>query len=632
MSPESERAGASSQGLRDLSIRLRVLSVLAIVTIISVGTMAAVAYRLGVSTSEQQALDLLTSVRELKGRQIEGYFETIRDQVVTQSENLMVVEALREFTAAARTLENELLASGPSASDLDLGLRLYYQDEFLPRLSANSDDAGPLSEYWPSDGLGRLLQYLYVSSNPFAVGSKHLLDRAEAGTRYDAVHGRYHPLLRSFLERFGYYDVFLVDAQTHRIVYSVFKEVDFGTTLEAGPYRESNLASVYRAALAAGSAAFTRLEDFEPYAPSYGAQASFIASPVMQDGELLGVLVFQLPLDRINDVMTSGAAWQATGLGESGESYLVGPDYRLRTESRFLVEDVEAYLTAIGEAGVPPATVRSIEAQGSAVGLQPVRTRGTELALGGETGVARFPDYRDVEVFSSFRPLSIPDLDWVLMSEIDAAEALSPVVAQRNRMLLWVALLLPLLGALAVWFAGNLTRPIRALSVTASQLASGDLEAQVEVDRGDEIGELAGSFEAMRVSLRELIDRQNRSIEALSTPLIPIHDDVVVLPLVGELDTARCEQLRQSLTSQLHEKGARFAILDLTGVPNLDDDVAQGLLKVARSAGLLGARAIISGVRPEMAARMAESNVDIHGIVTARTLRDAIEIAVEHEN
>jgi anti-anti-sigma regulatory factor/HAMP domain-containing protein len=352
----------------------------------------------------------------------------------------------------------------------------------------------------------------------------------------------------------------------------------------------------------------------------------------MQDGELLGVLVFQLPLDRINDVMTSGAAWQATGLGESGESYLVGPDYRLRTESRFLVEDVEAYLTAIGEAGVPPATVRSIEAQGSAVGLQPVRTRGTELALGGETGVARFPDYRDVEVFSSFRPLSIPDLDWVLMSEIDAAEALSPVVAQRNRMLLWVALLLPLLGALAVWFAGNLTRPIRALSVTASQLASGDLEAQVEVDRGDEIGELAGSFEAMRVSLRELIDRQNRSIEALSTPLIPIHDDVVVLPLVGELDTARCEQLRQSLTSQLHEKGARFAILDLTGVPNLDDDVAQGLLKVARSASLLGARAIISGVRPEMAARMAESNVDIHGIVTARTLRDAIEIAVEHEN
>ena len=170
------------------------------------------------------------------------------------------------------------------------------------------------------------------------------------------------------------------------------------------------------------------------------------------------------------------------------------------------------------------------------------------------------------------------------------------------------------------------------LSRRAEQLAQGELDRAVEVHRGDEIGELARSLEAMRVGLRDLIDRQDRSIEALSTPLIPIHDDVVVLPLVGELDTARCEQLRESLTSQLHEKGARFAILDLTGAPNLDDDVAEGLLKVARSASLLGARAIISGVRPEMAARMADSNVDIHGIMTARTLRDAIEIAVEHEN
>jgi anti-anti-sigma regulatory factor/HAMP domain-containing protein len=610
---------------QDRSIRVRVLVILATVAVVSIGTMAAVSYRLGLATLEQQAFDRLTSVRELKGRQVEGYFGTIRDQVLTHSENHMIVDAVREFAAAASTLGAELGAA--EASERDLSLRLYYQDEFLPRLDERAEDAGPLSAYWPEDALARSLQYLFISASPFAVGSKQLLDDSGAGVRYDEVHGRYHPLLRSFLERFGYYDIFLVDAASDRIVYSVFKEVDFGTSLESGPYRGSNLAAAYRAARDSGVDSFTRLEDFEPYPPSYDAPASFVSSPIFDGEELLGVLVFQLPLDRINDVMTSEQAWREVGLGASGEAYLVGSDRRLRTESRFLVEDAEEYLSAIAAAGIAEATVRSIEAQGSAIGLQPVQTDGVERALAGETGTDRFSDYRDVEVFSSYAPLGIGDLEWVIMSEIDASEALSPLVAQRNRMLLALAIFLPLLGGLASWFAGNLVRPIEALSRRAEELARGELDHEVEVSRGDEIGELARSFEAMRVALRDQIDRQNRSIDALSTPLIPIHDDVVVMPLVGELDEARCERLRESLTAQLHTNGARSVILDLTGVVRLDDAVARGLIRIARTARLVGAQAIVSGVRPGLAAQLADGDVDTQGIVTVRTLRDAIESA-----
>ncbi len=614
--------------MRDRSIRVRLLVVFAIVALVSVGTVVFVANRLGSVTLEQQAFDRLTSVRELKGQQVERYFRTIRDQVLTHSENRMVVDAAREFASAASGLQGELRA--PSADERDLALRLYYQQEFLPRLRERVDDARPLSELWPSDPLARSLQYLFISANPFEVGSKHLLDDSGAGTRYDVVHRRYHPLLRSFLERFGYYDVFLVDAATSRIVYSVFKEVDFGTSLERGPHRSSSLATAYRSARDSGLTSFTRLEDFEPYTPSYGAQASFIASPVYDGTEMIAVLVFQLPLDRINDIMTSERAWRDVGLGASGEAYLVGPDRRLRTESRFLVEAREEYLRAVAAAGVDEGTVRSIEALGSAVGLQPVVTEGVDQALSGLSGVGRFLDYRDVEVFSSFRPLDIDDLDWVLMSEIDASEALAPLTAQRRRMLLVLAVFLPLLAALASWFAGNLVRPVRALSRRAEELARGDLDREVDVSRGDEIGELARSFEAMRVALRELVDRQNRSIEALSTPLIPIHDDVVVMPLVGELDEARCDRLRESLMTQLHAKGARCAILDLTGVPRLDDSVARGLVRIAQTARLLGARAIISGVRPELAAQLADGDIDTQGISTVRTLRDAIDAATTH--
>jgi methyl-accepting chemotaxis protein len=614
---------------RDLPIRVRVLTILAVVTLLSVGTVGAVSYQLGVGTLRQQAIDQLTVARELKARQIESYFRIIRDQLVTLSENRMVIDALREFTAAASTLDGELGAGPLRRSEIELGLRLHYQEEFLPRLQAGLGDAGSLSDHLPGDDLAVSLQHLYISENPFDVGSKQLLDAAEAGTRYDRVHERYHPLFRTFLDRFGYYDLFLVSAADHRVVYSVYKEIDFGTSLESGPHRGSNLAQAYRVGRGLAAPSDARLVDFGPYVPSYGAQASFIASPVVDGDELLGVLVFQMPLSRINETMTNGGAWGSMGFGETGEAYLVGPDQTLRTESRFLVQDRDRYLEAIRDAGMDEGVVRAIEAQGSAVGLQPVRTEGVRLALAGETGVSRFRDYRGVQVFSSFRPLDIQDLDWVLMSEKDVSEAMAPVGSLARRMLIVLAVLLPVLGLLALWFAANLIRPIRALSVSANALASGDLDQSVAVERGDEVGDLARSFESMRLSLRRLIDRQNRSIEALSTPLIPIRDDVVVLPIVGELDPARCDRLRDSLTGQLHASGARVAILDLTGVTDLDLEVAEGLVGIARSVRLLGAQAIISGVQPEVALRMADGGVGLEGVATARTLREAIETAVE---
>ena len=619
---------SAAPSFRHLSIRARVLLVLATVALISVGTILGVAYRLGVTTLTEQALDQLTSVREMKGAQIESYFELIDDQLVTLSEDRMVVAALREFSNAAGTLEEDLSRGGRNAADSERGLRLYYQDEFLPRLNENVPVERPLSDFWPEDALAQALQDLYISSNPFAVGSKQLLDRSDEGTPYDGVHAEYHPLLRNFLERFGYYDVFLVDGVTGRIVYSVFKEVDFGTSLLDGPHRESNIAAAYRAAVESGAPSFTRLEDFQPYGPSYSAAGSFVASPVFDGDEALGVLIFQLPVDRINDVMTSNRSWSSMGLGQSGEAYLVGPDYRLRTESRFLIEDPEEYIQTVRDAGMDGATIGAIESLGSTIGLQVVRTEGTEQALGGEIGTARFPDYRGVEVFSSYRPLRISGLDWVLMSEIDVSEALQAVARLRNRMLVWLTVLGGGLGLLAFWFAGSLTGPIRALSVSAGDLAKGDLETAIDVHRSDEIGELARSFDTMRISLRDLVDRQNRAIEALATPLIPIQNDVVVMPLVGEFDQARCDHLRESLVEQLHERGARVAILDLTGVPHMDDEVARALIRVAKSVRLLGARAIITGMQPALALELTDGDVHLEGIDTTRSLQDAIDLAV----
>jgi methyl-accepting chemotaxis protein len=425
--------------LSRLSIQTRTLVILAAVAIASAGITSYLSYRTARQAIERQSFEKLIAVREMQANQIEDYTRQIVSQLVTLAESRMVVDAMTDFRSATRTLTAGPLVTGERFAQRDRQLRAYYQDTFLARLQATHGTAATFTEYWPSAARARLLQQLYISENPFDTGSKHLLDAAEDGSPYSEAHRRYHPLLRNFLERFGYYDIFLVDHETGEILYSVFKEVDFGTSLENGPYRETNLARAFRAARDAGARGFVNLVDFEPYAPSYGAQASFIATPVNEGDELAGVLIFQMPVDRINQIMTSNEEWARVGLGTSGEAYIVGDDFTLRNQSRFLIEDRDNYLRTIEDSGVAPSVVRRIAEMESTIGLQEVRTSGTLAAIAGETGTGTFRDYRGVTVLSAYRPLDIADVRWAIMSEIDRSEALKPVRALRNQALLALA-------------------------------------------------------------------------------------------------------------------------------------------------------------------------------------------------
>ncbi len=512
---------------KNLKISTKIVAVLLFVAIAAVGMTAFIIFQAGKKTLEQESFRKLTAVREMKADQIEDYFRFLRDQVITFSEDRMVVNALIGFRDAFNKLDEDLDVTSSDLNGFEDILRGYYSDVFIPLLSMNMYEDAIISNFWPGSENALLLQYLYIASNESETGSKHELDDADDGSEYSAVHRTFHPVFRSYLERFGYYDIFLIDYQTGNIVYSVFKEVDFGTSLLTGPYRHSNFAAAFNAAREAEAQDFVRLVDFESYSPSYGAQAAFVSSPIFDGEEMIGVLIFQLPIDRINDIMTSKQDWSGVGLGRSGETYIVGRDNLLRNQSRFLIEDSENYFRMIEEIGLPADTIRMIRDHNSTVGIQPVRTAGTLAALSGETGTRLFPDYRDVSVLSSFRPLSIQDVDWVIMSEIDEAEAFESITGLRNRLLLLLSVLLIAIIVLALLFSRTLTRPLNILTSQARELAQGDMDVAVEIDRTDEIGQLANSFDSMRNSIKNLIGKleeiniteREKAQEALSDQL-----------------------------------------------------------------------------------------------------------------
>lgn len=127
-----------------------------------------------------------------------------------------------------------------------------------------------------------------------------------------------------------------------------------------------------------------------------------------------------------------------------------------------------------------------------------------------------------------------------------------------------------------------------------------------------------------RKEAEALIRRQAEALRALSTPLIPINDRVLVMPLVGAMDAARAEQVLETLLDGVVQRGAGAVILDVTGVGVVDTQVADALLRAARALRLVGAEVLLTGIRPDVAQTLVHLGVDLGGLVTCSTLQAGI--------
>ncbi len=481
-----------------------IYKLLAVFLLCSLGTICIVgvlSYQSGKQLLEERSFLQLTAVKESKAQQIESYFATIRNQVLTLSENRMVVEAMVSMKAAFHDTEG--LREAPEV-ELNRSINAYYEDEFYSRLTVrNAGQLPDLEAYLPKTAKTRHWQYLYLSDNAHKTGEKHELYHAGDASQYSRLHEKYHPNIKSFLEKFGYYDIFLIDDKTGHIVYSVFKEVDYATSLLTGPYKDTNFAEVFKEVRESDDKDRVKLTDFRAYDPSYRAPASFIASPIFDGDERVGVLVFQMPVDEINAVLTSNENWEDTGLGASGETYMVGRDKTMRSMSRFLIEDSLNYLATLHNAGYAYHTIEAIRKQNTSILIQTIATKGVEEAQKGISGTAIIDDYRGVKVLSSYRPLSIEDVEWYLLSEIDTAEAFAPISRLSRNILLSGLAVMIAVSIIAFGFSRSFIKPIDELKKAATKVALGDTNVYVRVKTKDEIGQLNESFNVMVTSIRE---------------------------------------------------------------------------------------------------------------------------------
>ncbi|HET9864593.1 MAG TPA: methyl-accepting chemotaxis protein [Steroidobacteraceae bacterium] len=475
--------------------------------------------RQGRAALEAQARESLIAQRAAKAAQITDYFETLSNQAQVLAASPEVVGAMRDLPGA---FDNSVISIADLPAERARLARYYVSDfmqEFEKRNTGRKLDMASTVAQLPD--LAMNLQYQYIAANPNPLGAKNTLDRANDGSRYSELHGQLHPFLRTALRQFGLYDIYLVDPRTGNIVYTASKQLDFATSLISGPYSKTRLADAFRQTWALDRAGQVALSEFGEYLPSYNDQAAFLGTPIFDNGKKIGVLLVQVPIDKINAVMTSDGKWKEQGLGDTGETYLVSAaDGTPRSIARQAVEDLNAYAKSVGDAGFARGVVNAISMKGTGIGLVPIRTQATqEVFEKGQAGFGVYPNYANVPVLGAYAPLSVLGLRWAIVAEIQSAEALAPVARVREKVITWsvgIFVGLILLGlVIAFRLLRSVTRPITKIQDTVTAVANGDFHARSELGGDDEFGQLSRAFDNLlddRVARLAEAERENEDL------------------------------------------------------------------------------------------------------------------------
>ena len=532
--------------LKRLSIQSKLMLMLLLVSLGSSAVIAYQGYRSGKQALEESIFKQLTSLRASRSDQVETYIESLEAGLKNASTSPFTLQAAQEFKTAYDKLQSVEI---PRAWDQKIDD--YYIESFLPRLKSNIEGDPTLDIYRPFRKANRYLQYQYIANNPETVGEKQRLLAANDGSEYSKAHAKSHPFFKDLVEQFGFYDVFLIDPQGN-IIYSAFKEVDFGTNLREGPFAKTNLAEAFKLAVKRERGGVI-LTDFESYRASYGAPAAFIASPLYTDSALAGVIAAQLPVDKLNDLMTSGGDWELEGLGKTGATYLVGDDNLMRSQSRFLIQDPEGYFADIASQGIDAEQLERIKSLNTSILVQTIDSPVIDDALNGRSGTVIRRDHRNQPVLTAYGPLQINSLRWAILADIDTSEAFIPIHKFERIIIATTAALMLGVSLVALALARQFLRPINRLTEGFDAIQKGKTGIEIPVDSEDEFGHLTEAFN----STVKNINRKNKIVKAKEA-----ENRALLATIVPEDVAQRMRQGEKNIADTFSDVTVMFANLD----------------------------------------------------------------------
>lgn len=471
----------------DLKITHKFPVVMICFALLSALITAFIAFTIAKNEMTHSAEEKLSSLLESRATALDTYFSVIEKDLYFHAQSPLVISAIEQFSQAWLALDKDQTQQ---------------------------------------------LQNTYIRMNPFSNEQKSALHRADNASLYDQYHAQYHPAFTNLVSTREFHDLFLFNTQGE-LIYTVKKEEDFATNLISGHWNKTHLSKLIQELNAKPSISKHLFADFSPYEPSNNSPASFIASPVFDNNrQYIGIIAFQMPLDPLNRVMQITA-----GMGKSGETYLVGPDLLMRSDSRFFL--------------------------GHSILKTQVDTTSVHRALAGESGNARIEDYRGVSVFSSFAPIDFLETRWAIIAEIDTDEILTPVYTMNRFLILSGAIIAIVIFFLGYLLAADISLPIVAMTHMMTRLSRNDLSINISVsERKDEVGKMAKAMEVFKKNAIER-DQLQKKLNHMAH-----HDTLTGLP-TREYAGKQMKEYLKNLKTENNKLVVIFA--DLDNFKNIND-------------------------------------------------------------
>ncbi|NOY25742.1 MAG: hypothetical protein GXP62_07695, partial [Oligoflexia bacterium] len=290
------------------------------------------------------------------------------------------------------------------------------------------------------------------------------------GVDYRAADDRYLGVLGRFEDIDKVSDIYLVSAQGD-VVFSVERNGEQGTNLAHGPLKDTGMAKAWQGAMAGR----TTVTDYERWATTRDPAVLFAAAPVREDQGVVGAVVVRLSPASLDEVLQV-----STGMGATGETYLVGRDLLMRSNSRFSSE---------------PTILK-----------QEVETETVRQAVAGDEGIQSITDYRGELVWSAYAPVDLGlDLGWVMIAEIGEAEQMQAIHEVRKTMLMALGAALLVGLGVAIFVSEKVRRSFRAASEGLDQIATGNLSFQVDARYSDVLGDIGRALNKTAQALSGLV-------------------------------------------------------------------------------------------------------------------------------
>jgi methyl-accepting chemotaxis protein len=424
-------------------VKLSIKMKLAVIVIACMLFLGAVITILAVNNSTNSLLESefnkLSTVQTAKQQEIINYFNYLQALLTSLAQHQGTQEAFLDFRDGFYQLAQEVKLN---TSEIKEALKKDFTENYLESVNYDvpfSMQRREIESYLPKNENAIVAQYIFITNNSEKLGEKNSMSyNPKYESSYMKAHQKYHTSFDNFLIRFKLYDIFMVDLEGN-LIYTDYKEKDFATNLKSGVYSNTGIARVYNKALTLeeGKIAF---DDFAPYEPSYNTAASFIATPIFIDKKRSGVLIFQMPVDTINDIMSFNGKYEEAGLGSSGECFLVGEDYKMRNKSRFTQE-------------IDNELVKKLD---TTIGIWEIKTDSTKAVFENHNkadGSMITTNYNNENVLSVYSVLNIYNqTSWAIVAEIGENEALGTAKELRNIIILSSLVCIVISIAILIYF------------------------------------------------------------------------------------------------------------------------------------------------------------------------------------